>query len=113
MKGYRVFAARWDFQNAGQLLDDVELIRQRYALDPAEPIWVVDGGFTVGVRSPSAETSEGEDGPQAQWFGKRLVIFQMPPVTEATPEQLSRISGTPPVSEAGALAGTPAATDRQ
>lgn len=79
--GYRVFAAHWAFQNPDDVRADLELMRQTCGLDPAEPVWVVDGGFTVGVSSLFDESGRSEDRPQPHWFGERLVMFQMPPAS--------------------------------
>ncbi|MCP5118495.1 MAG: hypothetical protein GY953_47390, partial [bacterium] len=77
LAGYRVLANPWNFGVPGHLDEDAAVIREHFQLDPAEPFWVVDGGFGIGLMPLLEDPAWQGRISELRWFGPRLYIFKL------------------------------------
>jgi hypothetical protein len=75
---FRVTWVRWDLGSADTFAADLASVREHFGLNPGAPVWIVNGGFDIGVplqpRDRDAKTL-----PGFRNFDDAVVVFQTPP----------------------------------
>jgi hypothetical protein len=76
---FRVIWRRWDFGEVDDFLEDLASVRSEFGLNRDAPVWIVDGGFEVGIDARLRRRFPAVSLPALHDFDGALTVFQTPP----------------------------------
>jgi Dolichyl-phosphate-mannose-protein mannosyltransferase len=76
---YRLIWRRGDFGTVDHFLEDLASTRKEFGLSQDTPLWVIDGGWDIGIDRRLRMRFPGVSLPAYRDFDRALIVFQTPP----------------------------------